>query len=363
MAFLDDIAKYEERFPAFVSATDEKYITNAVLNHLFTRLVQCGVLANDRVSQVLDIGCGEGKNGEELCRAINFSTGQKVVYQGVDISSEFVDSIESRLSRQDFVESVKVRQASCYDGHKMAENGSIDLAVGSHMLYYATTLPGRDPAEIFANVFKTTQNCLSDKGVGIFIHQADRSPWLELNKIANSGTSTNVTELLLESSQSAKHPHGLLAIDIPARAAFPDLTEEQWKALCNTSEYEKHSEDENFLLALKLIGFAAFRDLRDIEKEGKLEELVNGFKVEVERTNGFIELRDQIQIVPSQEMSKEDFEKLSKAVLETQKAVDQIYQQIPAPTAGKRSATVPSVAAASPHASTFQQEAAAGFTP
>jgi hypothetical protein len=174
--------RYEEIYPSFKAATDEKHIT-ARINAAFLRgLIRRGLIgASGRPLIVADIGCGPCDTILMYLVDAQYAPGYRI--RATDFSSEYADPArgkavlslaDAQRNKQVPIVDFSVAQGDAFAGNLLQlvsdagdadARNSFDLVFASHMLYHCD---GLESLRVMVNDVVT--NLLKDDGIFLLYH-------------------------------------------------------------------------------------------------------------------------------------------------------------------------------------------------
>jgi hypothetical protein len=253
---------YEDIYPAFKAATDEKEIT-AELSHVFLNyLAERNLVLTDRdPAAVADIGCGPCDTLIKYLKGVRFAPG--FIVRATDYLPEYADSERGEALQtlaaaqvQDTLKlaSFSVRAGDAFggnllgllsgpqDGAKM--RNAFRIVYASHVLYHANS-----PSEVPRLIADVATNILSRNGVCILFHIAN-TPGTFQDFRARFGS---------EAGGNANSDTGAVTIDDPpaqiraacaanrlplrtgefvTRLSFGSLADDEWRTFTDPRTYD-----------------------------------------------------------------------------------------------------------------------------
>jgi len=184
MSITIDSYRYEEIYPSFKAATDEKEKTARINAAFLNNLANAGVVltGNDPVT-IADIGCGPCDTLVKYLRGVKFAPGFKI--RATDYSAEYADERTGEalvtLAAANAAGTVKLadfsaRAGDAFAGHQLDLLGSrgsparareFRVVFASHVLYHC-----EHPGSAERLIEDVTQNVLADGGICILYHLA-----------------------------------------------------------------------------------------------------------------------------------------------------------------------------------------------
>ncbi len=184
MSITIDSYRYEEIYPSFKAATDEKEKTARINAAFLNNLAAAGVVltGNDPV-MIADIGCGPCDTLVKYLTGVKFASGFKV--RATDYSAEYADERSGEalatLAAANAAGTVKLadfsaRAGDSFAGHRLELLGSRNsparargfrIVFASHVLYHC-----EHPGSAERLIDDVTHNVLADDGICILYHLA-----------------------------------------------------------------------------------------------------------------------------------------------------------------------------------------------
>jgi len=179
---------YEDIYPAFKAATDEKDITANLSRGFLNYLAQCNlVLAGNAPVAVADIGCGPCDTLIRYLNGVRFEPG--FIVRATDFLAEYADAERgealhtlraAQASNVIRLSGFSVRAGDAFGGKLLdllsgPQDGArvrraFSLVYASHMMYHAET-----PAEVQRLLAEMADNILAADGICILFHVANRT--------------------------------------------------------------------------------------------------------------------------------------------------------------------------------------------
>lgn len=184
MSITIDSYRYEEIYPSFKAATDEKQKTARINAAFLNNLAGAGVvLSGNDPAAIADIGCGPCDTLVKYLTGVKFAPGFKV--RATDYSAEYADERTGEalatLAAAKAAGTVKLadfsaRAGDAFAGHLLELLGSRNspprargfrVVFASHVLYHC-----EHPGSAERLIDDVTQNVLADDGICILYHLA-----------------------------------------------------------------------------------------------------------------------------------------------------------------------------------------------
>ncbi len=253
---------YEDIYPAFKAATDEKDITAKINRTFLNSLAQRALILNgDRPAMVADIGCGPCDTLIKYLSGVNFPPG--FILRATDFIPEYADAergealrilAAAQASNIIKVEDFSVRAGNAFGG-KLLEllSGPHDQATmrngfrvvfASHVMYHAN-----GAADVERTVADISSNVLYPEGVCILYHIANRRGTFQEFRArfgseagAHSESDTGAVTIDDPPAQIAASCRTVgvpfYQAEFPTRLFFGSLGDDEWRAFKNPRAYD-----------------------------------------------------------------------------------------------------------------------------
>ena len=253
---------YEDIYPSFKAATDEKEITARInrtfLNHLAQRKL---VLAGEAPAAVADIGCGPCDTLIKYLTGVNFAPG--FILRATDFIPEYADAERGEalqiVAAARAANVIKVVDFSCRAGNAFEGNllpllsgprdgdsmrNAFSVVFASHMMYHAEGAP--EVRRLLADV---AGNLLSRDGVCILYHITNTPGTFQEFRArfgSQAGATTNSdTGAVTIDDPPAQITAACAAIGLPLYQAefatklnFGQLRDDEWRAFKDPLTYD-----------------------------------------------------------------------------------------------------------------------------
>lgn len=316
---------YEDIYPAFKAATDEKEITAALNRNFLNCLAERNlVLAGGRPAIIADIGCGPCDTLVKYLTGVRFSPG--FIVRATDYIGQYADSERGEALRTLAAAQANgtlklaefsVRTGNAFDG-RLAElladaHGRRDaarafrLVYASHVLYHAD-----GPRQIRRMLADVADNLLAADGICILFHIANtRDTFQEFRARFGSragGASASDTGAVTIDDPPARIAAACASMSLPlhqvefeAKLRFGSLRDDEWRAFKDPGAYEAIAESNGVAYEdLKRLYFVVQRAPIEFASDRTatgLSAFIDEIRPVIESNRGVLPLAERIQVL------------------------------------------------------------------
>jgi hypothetical protein len=218
---------------------------------------------------------------------------QKLKYSGIDLDPKFVTQTQEALGDTD-IENPYIIAGDCFakDIDKLPNNAG--LVVASNIAYYAKNI------NLFVdNLLRKT----SEDGIAVFLHESALADPNVLRAKYKSPVETSTVDSIAKALRYRKVSH--TTIQLTSVISFPENITELWDELAICSEYSAFKNLQNYQEAKALLEFIVQVPLESLKAQEKLGEYLKDIQALMNKQNGKLILRTDIQIATSKEKDKD----------------------------------------------------------
>lgn len=309
---------YKQRYPVnfgtFLQKTNEKQLTQQVMDSFITHLSQLCPAYFSNTIQMFDIGCGDGEFSSSLVATLGKSMPQgakSISFMGIDPQPSFVKKTHELVNKLGAKSDVMVGDFM-KDPLKPTMLRSSHFIIASHSAYVFLDLP---------KFIEKVEAMLAKNGFAIFLHNGDTPINMFRKKfptILKQPVSNNIVEKIDDALKSS----GLFysTLDFKPTLKFPHLTQKEWKQLRSVAyadfavDYSDWKPD--VLQAKKLIEFF-IQDPLEAFTQKERDIILPAFNDLLHSCNHEIPLLNAVQIVAARDSDKQLHDAIQNAVKNT----------------------------------------------
>lgn len=301
--------RYPVNFQSFLQKTNEKKLTQQVINKFITNLAQAYPSYFADNINMLDIGCGEGEFSSSMVATLSNAApkGTKAIsFVGIDPQVNFVKNTHNLVSKLGAKTNVMVGD---FMKDSLQHITASNFIIASHSAYSFADIP---------KFIEKVQSLLAKNGFAIFLHNGDTPVNVfrkKFPKILKQPESSNIVERI----DGVLKDSGLFYtnLEFTPILKFPRLTDKEWDRLRSvtyadfTADYSDWKTET--LQAKRILEFFIQDPLEAFTPEQRTT-ILDEFKKLLKELNYEIPQLNTVQIVAAKGSDKQLHEAIKKAV-------------------------------------------------